>query len=683
MNRQPAFLMILLFFLVSISFMTLGVQMVKAEPGTIYIREDGSIDPPTPLITTVDNVTYTFTGSINDSIVVERDGVVLDGGGYTLQGTGAGGSEGINMTGRTNITIKNTNIQNYSYGLYLNHSSSSIISGNNIANNGYGIYLSHSNNNSVSGNNLTASQPCGIFLESSSNNNSISGNNITTSKYGFYGIISSLSSNETITGNTFTNGGLEVYSSYGNVVTDNPVNGKPLVYLEEVSDFAVADAGQVILVRCNNITVENLNLSQAGTGLQLWETNNSTISGNNITNNKDNGISLHYSSYNNLSRNSITNNYEGIYLTASNHNSIYSNNVTASNHAGIYLQSSYYDSVSDNEIADNFNGIYLFFSSNSSISGNKITNNHNGIYLCDSSSFNSISGNSITNNAVGIELESSSNYNNMSGNNITANIGHGIWLFHSSNYNNIFGNNIADNAGGIYLVSSDNTFYHNNFIDNTNQVYVYAPGYYGIWNDGYPSGGNYWSNYTGIDMNSGFYQNETDSDGIGDMPHTIDANNIDNYPLIAPISYFDAGTWNDTTYYVNIVSNSTLSHFYFNPDEGAFARFWVKGETETETFGFCRVAIPKDLLWVEDGWTVLYGSYPLNYKAFSDENYTYLYFTFTNPSYNGFTTVTINGTNVIPEFPLFLILPLFMTLTLLTVIICKRRHTRKSCSTSF
>jgi len=37
---------------------------------------------------------------------------------------------------------------------------------------------------------------------------------------------------------------------------------------------------------------------------------------------------------------------------------------------------------------------------------------------------------------------------------------------------------------------------------------------------------------------------------------------------------------------------------------------------------------------------------------------------------------------IIPEFPSFLILPLFMTLTLLTVIICKRRHTRKSCSTS-
>jgi len=47
--------------------------------GTIYIRADGSIDPPTAPITTVDNVTYTLTGNIYDSIVVERNNTVIDG----------------------------------------------------------------------------------------------------------------------------------------------------------------------------------------------------------------------------------------------------------------------------------------------------------------------------------------------------------------------------------------------------------------------------------------------------------------------------------------------------------------------------------------------------------------------------------------------------------------------------
>src|SRR4030066_683466 len=107
MNSKPVFL-IALFFLVSISSVTLKVQSVEAS-GTFYIRADGSIDPPTAPISTFDNVTYTLTGNITsdaDGIVVERDNIVVDGAGYTVQGTGASGSKGIDLTGRSNVTIK-------------------------------------------------------------------------------------------------------------------------------------------------------------------------------------------------------------------------------------------------------------------------------------------------------------------------------------------------------------------------------------------------------------------------------------------------------------------------------------------------------------------------------------------------------------------------------------------------
>jgi hypothetical protein len=50
-------------------------------------------------------------------------------------------------------------------------------------------------------------------------------------------------------------------------------------------------------------------------------------------------------------------------------------------------------------------------------------------------------------------------------------------------------------------------------------------GYANLWDDGYPSGGNYWSDYTGIDANG---------DGIGDSTYFIDSNNTDNYPLMNP-----------------------------------------------------------------------------------------------------------------------------------------------------
>jgi hypothetical protein len=55
-----------------------------------------------------------------------------------------------------------------------------------------------------------------------------------------------------------------------------------------------------------------------------------------------------------------------------------------------------------------------------------------------------------------------------------------------------------------------------------------------VWDDGYPSGGNYWSDYAGIDVFSGPYQNITSYDGIGDTPYIIDANNTDRYPLMNP-----------------------------------------------------------------------------------------------------------------------------------------------------
>jgi len=52
------------------------------------------------------------------------------------------------------------------------------------------------------------------------------------------------------------------------------------------------------------------------------------------------------------------------------------------------------------------------------------------------------------------------------------------------------------------------------------------------WDDGYPSGGNYWSDYTGVDLFTGSGQNETSSDGIGDVPYEIDENNQDHYPFM-------------------------------------------------------------------------------------------------------------------------------------------------------
>ena len=174
----------------------------------------------------------------------------------------------------------------------------------------------------------------------------------------------------------------------------------------------------------------------------------------------------------------------------------------------------------------------------------------------------------------------------------------------------------------------------------------------------------------GVDEKSGPNQDQPGSDGIGDTAYTI--NIIDRFPLAGRFTTFGAGTWDEKSYFVDVVSNSTVSGFFFNPHEGPFIRFNVTGENGTR--GFCRVTIPEDLLWVEGGWTVYVGDRLItDYTKISDENYTYLYFTYNHST----KTVQIIGTDVIPEFPSAMLLPLFIFATLTATTLLKKKRKAK------
>src|SRR5271157_3974738 len=153
-----------------------GVQSVRAS-GAIYIGADGSLDPVTAPISTSDNITYTLSTNIVESIVVERDNIVFDGAGFTVQGDGTG--NGIDLSNRDNVTIKNTDIEDFDVVAYIKNSSNNYVMGNNlVANHVDGIWLESSSNNSVGGNNVTANNGEGIYLYSSFSNH-IEENNVT------------------------------------------------------------------------------------------------------------------------------------------------------------------------------------------------------------------------------------------------------------------------------------------------------------------------------------------------------------------------------------------------------------------------------------------------------------------------------------------------------------------------
>ncbi len=246
--------------------------------------------------------------------------------------------------------------------------------------------------------------------------------------------------------------------------------------------------------------------------------------------------------------------YYGIWLWNVTNGEVFAVNATR-NRIGIAIDRSSSSIVSGSIAANNSWGVYLWSSNGTVVSDNKITNNHQvGIAVGLSSNNNAISGNEVTlNGDVGVYLYSSSSSNTVSGNTIASD-NFGIMLYTSSSGNAFFGNSITDTVvtGISFYSSSSNTFYHNNLVNNAWQAY--SNDSTNAWNDGYPSGGNFWSDYidgypAGVDSFSGPYQNVTGSDAIGDTPYVIDANNRDNYPfmnttLLVPwIANPSNGTW--------------------------------------------------------------------------------------------------------------------------------------------
>lgn len=141
-----------------------------------------------------------------------------------------------------------------------------------------------------------------------------------------------------------------------------------------------------------------------------------------------------------------------------------------------------------------------------------------------------VTGNRLTSNLSGIVLQSMNN-SFIFENTVSANQNDGIGVYRST-YVVLVLNNITDNGVGANLVSSTNNLvHHNNFLRNSVQALDNETGQ-NMWDVGYASGGNYWSDYTGVDNCSGPAQNICPRpDGIGDTPYTFPYAK-DSYPLM-------------------------------------------------------------------------------------------------------------------------------------------------------
>ena len=235
-----------------------------------------------------------------------------------------------------------------------------------------------------------------------------------------------------------------------------------------------------------------------------------------------------------IDSNTINNCKFGIYLYSSSNCNIIGNTVKNISQYGINLYISSNNTISNNTCSNNpGNGIDLDKSDNNLVENNTCSNNSsNGIWLYVSSN-NTIYNTCSNNSGNGIGLSASSNNNNLSNNTCSNNSQSGIYLYNSSNYNNLTGNTCENNNYGIYpRYSNNNSIYHNNLVNNVQQANDSGTN---TWDNGYPSGGNYWSDHTTPDDYSGPNQDIPGSDGIVDNRYDIPGGaNQDRYPLVNP-----------------------------------------------------------------------------------------------------------------------------------------------------
>jgi parallel beta-helix repeat protein len=193
------------------------------------------------------------------------------------------------------------------------------------------------------------------------------------------------------------------------------------------------------------------------------------------------------------------------------------NNTVDTNGYNIRLENSDNNTLENNSIVETIypgygSGILLEYSNNNTLSNNAAWNGSSGIALSYFSENNTLINNTVVSNAYGIQLYDSANNNTLI-NNTCENNYCGIQLFTS-----------------VHTSADNNRVYHNNLVNN--QVQDTGSNY---WDNGYPSGGNYWSYYHGSDNYHGPNQNILGSDGIGDTPENIPGgSNQDRYPLMNP-----------------------------------------------------------------------------------------------------------------------------------------------------
>ena len=556
-------------------------------------------------------------GTYIENVNVDKQLIIRSENGYETTTVEAGNpNDSVFEIFIDNVTIDGFSIKGVSHylhgGILLTNSiCSTFIINNNISNNVNGVYFFYSNSNNYVMNNIFTNNSQGVIIEYYCHNNTIYNNEfINISLYTIY--LSMDCTNNIIENNSAYNCMYGCVISYGS--SDNIIiNNTALAKYSAVSIYAESHQCHII---GNNFTSTNYNTIVFYNSDQNIIANNSAFSeigqagifldqsnGNNVKDNFANTIQLNNASDNRLEQNILIDNNPGdstgITIGNSCVNNLIKNN-EINQDAGINI---YGDETSGNLFVDNtISHCYMGICVNKgdTFQRNYVHNNTYGILLTDGASntlfYNIIESNTVYGIYIALSDSNDLKYNEISDNWI------GVY-FEQDGYNNTIRENIiANNHYGIGMEgsSNDNLLIHNNLLNNTVNAYDVCAN---IWNDTYPSGGNYWDDYTGDDLFSGPEQNIPGGDGIGDIPYNIaGGGNLDYYPLME--------SWNlppfaDFYYVKDNLSVSFNASLSFDLDGTLISFEWdfgdeLNGTGEVVNHVYTNSGIYNVTLWVED-----------------------------------------------------------------------------------
>jgi nitrous oxidase accessory protein len=276
----------------------------------------------------------------------------------------------------------------------------------------------------------------------------------------------------------------EILTIYSDSVT---VDG---LFIINVGTSYTTDYAAIRLVKCKYFVIQNVVLEKLFFGIYLEKAAHGRIYNNKIIGdakdeyNSGNGIHLWYAHYVEVSHNIVQRTRDGIYLEFSDNITIKNNQSRENLRYGLHFMFSNNDVYTKNTFENNGAGVAVMFSRHIKMTDNRFVNNWGptayGLLLKEITDAE-ITGNLFEQNTTGISIEGSSRIN-------------------------YTGNTLRKNGWAIKVVGAcyTNRFTKNNFVHNSFDV-----AYNSQLHDN-EFVGNYWSNYTGYDLNR---------DGIGDVPY--------------------------------------------------------------------------------------------------------------------------------------------------------------------